>query len=175
MAELTYFFTFKLLFYLGNDESRKSRTEFSPPSKSCKNILRRRNYDKLVWFNLALNFQFLEAPLSKKESYSKNKLYSKKTVVAFRYFLILTVNGMNSLEPLLASNFEQVAKSASRLALYLMREDMRDEEDNLTVQHTHDYFVISACKISAKLKERGMNRINLFLTFKFFRVLHFII
>jgi hypothetical protein len=49
-----------------------------------------------------------------------------------------------------------VAKSASRLALYLMREDLRDEDDNLTVQHTHDYFVISACKISAKLKDEGI-------------------
>jgi len=40
-----------------------------------------------------------------------------------------------------------------------MREEMRDEEESLTVQHTHDYFVISACKISAKLKDSGKESI----------------
>jgi DNA-binding transcriptional regulator of glucitol operon len=46
----------------------------------------------------------------------------------------------------------QVAKSASRLALYMMREELKDEDNNIKVtQHAHDFFVIASCKIHAKM------------------------
>ena len=54
-----------------------------------------------------------------------------------------------------------VAKSASRIALYMMREEMREGsggqegsiEDNLfsNAQHSQDYFVISSCRIHAEI------------------------
>ena len=61
----------------------------------------------------------------------------------------------------------QVAKSASRIALYMMRENeppggARAAEKlekgggrgKDPVQHSHDFFVISSCKVKAKFKER---------------------
>jgi hypothetical protein len=52
----------------------------------------------------------------------------------------------------------QVAKSASRIALYMMREEIKDGPSNsaiegMSVQHSHDFFVISSCKVSAFLKQ----------------------
>ena len=51
----------------------------------------------------------------------------------------------------------QVAKCASRIALYLMREELKEgsKESNTeqAVQHSHDYFVVSSCRISAKLDD----------------------
>ena len=54
-----------------------------------------------------------------------------------------------------------VAKSASRIALYMMREEMREGsgnqgggiEDNIfsNAQHSQDYFVISSCRIHAEI------------------------
>ncbi len=66
----------------------------------------------------------------------------------------------------------QVAKSASRIALYMMREECRDsgasvlgvgsEESSSSskkaansVQHTHDFFVISSCRVEVGLKGEG--------------------
>ncbi len=55
-----------------------------------------------------------------------------------------------------ASN--HVAKSASRIALYMMREEYKDSAKNSSkeegpVQHSHDFFVISSCRIEVGLKE----------------------
>lgn len=57
-----------------------------------------------------------------------------------------------------------MAKSASRIALYMMREELKEGHGGLqgsqaatsqltNIQHTHDFFVISSCKLEAKLKE----------------------
>lgn len=58
----------------------------------------------------------------------------------------------------------QVAKSASRIALYMMRENEpgarasekleKGGRGKDPVQHSHDFFVISSCKVNAKFKER---------------------
>lgn len=47
----------------------------------------------------------------------------------------------------------QLAKSASRIALYMLREDVRAEEgEGILSQHSHDFFVIASCTIKAWLK-----------------------
>ena len=65
----------------------------------------------------------------------------------------------------------QLAKCASRVALYLMREQELKEGtkdgapgagagsaiDNI-VQHSHDYFVISSCKVTAKLSDVAQSK-----------------
>ena len=69
-----------------------------------------------------------------------------------------------------------VAKSASRIALYMMREDIRDSASPTLsgssaavghgaggsfspaenpVQHSHDFFVISSCRVEVALKSEG--------------------
>jgi len=50
-----------------------------------------------------------------------------------------------------------VAKSASRIALYMMREEMKDSplESSSPVQHSHDFFVISSCRVFARLRKIG--------------------
>jgi len=56
---------------------------------------------------------------------------------------------------------QQVAKSASRIALYMMREEIRDGRGQADVgaagpaslQHTHDFFVISSCRVDVGFKE----------------------
>eukprot|EP00094_Tigriopus_californicus_P009796 TCALIF_09445-PA protein Name:"Similar to Gtf3c1 General transcription factor 3C polypeptide 1 (Rattus norvegicus)" AED:0.03 eAED:0.04 QI:37/0.71/0.62/1/0.85/0.87/8/0/1945 len=45
----------------------------------------------------------------------------------------------------------KVAKSASRIALYMMREEIKDSS-NPNVQHSHDFFVISSCAIEIRMK-----------------------
>ena len=59
-----------------------------------------------------------------------------------------------------------VAKSASRIALYMMREEFRDSASSSsvasavakgagcenTVQHSHDFFVISSCSVEVAIK-----------------------
>ncbi len=56
----------------------------------------------------------------------------------------------------------QLAKSASRLALYMMRENESNaaaklakggKQQDAVVQHNHDFFVISSCKVFTKFKE----------------------
>lgn len=61
----------------------------------------------------------------------------------------------------------QVAKSASRIALYMLREEMKESSGKesavspskekliSTVQHTHDFFVISSCKVMVRRRKRG--------------------
>ena len=46
-----------------------------------------------------------------------------------------------------------MAKSASRIALYMMREEMKDSplESSNPVQHSHDFFVISSCSVFSKM------------------------
>ena len=44
-----------------------------------------------------------------------------------------------------------VAKTASRIALYMMREEMKDTPVESPVQHSHDFFVISSCGVAAKI------------------------
>ena len=45
-----------------------------------------------------------------------------------------------------------LAKSASRIALYMMREEMKESPlESNPVQHSHDFFVISSCSVFAKL------------------------
>lgn len=56
---------------------------------------------------------------------------------------------------------QQLAKSASRIALYLMREEFRGGgggggsgvRSELNIQHTHDFFVIASCKVAASILE----------------------
>eukprot|EP00095_Tigriopus_kingsejongensis_P011852 maker-scaffold493_size155937-snap-gene-0.21 protein:Tk11852 transcript:maker-scaffold493_size155937-snap-gene-0.21-mRNA-1 annotation:"general transcription factor 3c polypeptide 1" len=45
----------------------------------------------------------------------------------------------------------RVAKSASRIALYMMREEIKDAT-NPNLQHSHDFFVISSCQIMVKIR-----------------------
>jgi len=47
-----------------------------------------------------------------------------------------------------------LAKSASRIALYMMREEIHKSplDSGDPVQHSHDFFVISSCKLQGKLK-----------------------
>ncbi|MCG8466454.1 MAG: hypothetical protein MI750_16625, partial [Xanthomonadales bacterium] len=53
----------------------------------------------------------------------------------------------------------QVAKSASRIALYMLKEEVKGTGDKVTketlgsIQHSHDFFVISSCDVHAKLIE----------------------
>ena len=44
-----------------------------------------------------------------------------------------------------------VAKTASRIALYMMREEMKETPVESPVQHSHDFFVISSCGVAAKI------------------------
>ena len=45
-----------------------------------------------------------------------------------------------------------LAKSASRIALYMMREEMKESPlESNPVQHSHDFFVISSCSVHGKL------------------------
>ena len=45
-----------------------------------------------------------------------------------------------------------LAKSASRIALYMMREEMKESPlESNPVQHSHDFFVISSCSVFSKL------------------------
>ena len=45
-----------------------------------------------------------------------------------------------------------LAKSASRIALYMMREEMKENPlESNPVQHSHDFFVISSCSVFSKL------------------------
>ena len=46
------------------------------------------------------------------------------------------------------------SSSASRLALYIMREELKDSasEKEFSTHHAHDFFVISSCKIKASLR-----------------------
>ena len=49
-----------------------------------------------------------------------------------------------------------VAKTASRIALYMMREEMKESPaDSAPVQHSHDFFVISSCAVLARLRGVG--------------------
>ena len=54
-----------------------------------------------------------------------------------------------------------LAKSASRIALYMMREEMKESPlESNPVQHSHDFFVISSCNVFAKLlKLKGESEI----------------
>jgi len=46
-----------------------------------------------------------------------------------------------------------LAKSASRIALYMMREEIRESplDNGDPVQHSHDFFVISTCKLEGRV------------------------
>jgi len=45
-----------------------------------------------------------------------------------------------------------LAKSASRIALYMMREEMKESPlESSPVQHSHDFFVISSCSVFGRL------------------------
>jgi hypothetical protein len=61
----------------------------------------------------------------------------------------------------------QVAKSASRIALYMMRENEsssaataaniasgKEKNKDNTIQHTHDFFVISSCTVNTRFQDR---------------------
>ena len=43
--------------------------------------------------------------------------------------------------------------TASRIALFMMRDELSKENAPMTIQHSHDFFVISSCKVSAKMRE----------------------
>ena len=46
-----------------------------------------------------------------------------------------------------------MAKTASRIALYMMREEMTaNPVESSPVQHSHDFFVISSCAVFGKLR-----------------------
>ena len=70
------------------------------------------------------------------------------------------LNG-GSLEILLSVPYSRsntaLAKSASRIALYMMREEMRESplDSGDPIQHSHDFFVISSCSIAGKLLCQG--------------------
>jgi len=72
----------------------------------------------------------------------------------------LFLNG-GSLEILLSVPYTRsntaLAKSASRIALYMMREEMRESplDSGDPIQHSHDFFVISSCSIAGKLLCQG--------------------
>lgn len=60
----------------------------------------------------------------------------------------------------------KVAKSASRIALYMMREEIKDSS-NPNVQHSHDFFVISSCHVGIRMKfdERSQDVDDATITF----------
>ena len=49
-----------------------------------------------------------------------------------------------------------VAKTASRIALYMMREEMKETPVESPVQHSHDFFVISSCGVAAKILNKNV-------------------
>ena len=58
-----------------------------------------------------------------------------------------------------------VAKSASRIALYMMREEMKESPlESNPVQHSHDFFVISSCSVLGRILKAkgsdGMEEVN---------------
>lgn len=56
-----------------------------------------------------------------------------------------------------------IAKSASRIALYMMREEMKESPlESNPVQHSHDFFVISSCSVLGRiLKAEGFEGLEL--------------
>ena len=51
-----------------------------------------------------------------------------------------------------------LAKSASRIALYMMREEMKESPlESSPVQHSHDFFVISSCSVFGRLLRQCCN------------------
>ena len=58
-----------------------------------------------------------------------------------------------SMEPPEKGTF-MALRSASRLALYIMREDPKESLEAQQLQHAQDYFVVSSCKVWMKLLEQ---------------------
>lgn len=54
-----------------------------------------------------------------------------------------------------------LAKSASRIALYMMREEMKESPlESNPVQHSHDFFVISSCSVLGRILKAEENDID---------------
>nr|CAD7202953.1 unnamed protein product [Timema douglasi] len=60
---------------------------------------------------------------------------------------------MEQIDDLSIVHHNAIARAASRVALYLMREDMKGDKMIDENQHAHDFFVVNSCKIFCKILE----------------------
>ncbi|CAG2065408.1 unnamed protein product [Timema podura] len=60
---------------------------------------------------------------------------------------------MEQIDDLSIVHHNAIARAASRVALYLMREDMKGDKMIDENQHAHDFFVVNSCKIFCDILE----------------------